>query len=273
MFLDINGNTFSTLGNTNKVPVTNPNPLQLFGSDLKLWLDFTDKSTLFTDTACTTNVTVYGNYILGIIDKSLNRKKLQKSNTTTSGSTDYQWSSNTTNNLGGCLRTGAQIIGGLDVGFRHEDATFLTSNTNYSLHFVARLESNAGTPALYSYGFINNSIQFGVNNFSYVNTANQTNVIQTINLTAINIASVQFNFATEFYESFGNNVYFSPRTGSTGGLNYTSGRFNLFSRYGTSPQNVSPVPNFYCQELYIVQGLITTEQLNLTHQYLRLKYS
>jgi hypothetical protein len=281
MFLDINGNTFSTLGNTNKVPVVNPNPLQLFGSDLKLWVDFTDKSTLFTDTACTTNVTTYGDYIRGIVDKSLNKKKLQKVNTTVTGSTDYQWSSNTFNTLGGCLRTGVQNTTS-DVGFHHEDATFLTANTNYSFHFVGRIQGNTNNPALYSYGFLSNEIRIPAaqQRIDFINSSNQNNIIHNVTFSELQISTAQFNFSTtgvtlpaEFYESFGNNTYFSPRSGSTIGLNYASGKFRLFSRYGSSPPFFSsPVQNFYCQELYIVQGLITTEQLNLTHQYLRLKY-
>lgn len=273
MFLDINGNTFSTLGNTNKVPTLTYNPLQLFGSDLKLWVDFTDKSTLFTDTACTTNVTVYGDFIRGIIDKSLNSKKLQKVGTTVTGSTDYQWSSNTFNTLGGCLRTAPQIAGTTDVGFHHEDATFLTSNTNYSVHFVARLQSTTNTPALYSYGFNSNIILISPTNALVYSNPTQVTIQNITNITNLLYCSIQFYFDTEQFESIRNNS-FIPIVSSSTAISYNSGKLRLFSRYGSSPPtNVSPVQNFYCHEIYFVQGVLTTEQLNLTHQYLRLKYS
>jgi hypothetical protein len=136
MFLDINGNSFSTLGDTNKAPVVNQLPNQIYGDNLLLWLDFTDKKTLFTNTACTTNVTAYGDYIRGIRDKSYRQKRLSASGDTI---TSWQWSSNTLNTLPCCLKTNT-ISGGTSLTFTHEDANFLSSNADYTVHFVCRFQ-------------------------------------------------------------------------------------------------------------------------------------
>ena len=275
MFLDINGNTFSSLGNTNKTPTTNYQPNQIFGNDLMLWVDFTDKNYLFTDTGCTTNVTAYGDYIRGIRDKSFRNKTLRLNNPI-SASTNWQWSSNTLNNLGCCLRTVAQVST-YDTAFIHSDAIFLPTNTNYSIYFVARIQATTNTPGLYAYTFLNNQVSFWTSNIGFVNSSNQTSTIFTIpDLTKLTIGSINFNFsgstaADDRIESFRDNNY-SPRTAPSFNIGYTSNSLKLFSRYGTSPAFMSTVQNFFCQELIFVSGFCSTEQLNFIHQYLRLKY-
>ena len=277
MFLDINGNTFSTLGNTNKTPTLNHLPNQIFGKDLMLWVDFTDKSTLYTDTGLTTNVTTYGDYIRGIRDKSYRNKSLRLSNPI-SASTNWQWSSNTLNNLGCCLRTDG-IPTAYDASFLHSDSTFLVANTNYSVYFVARIQGTTNTPGLYTYSLLNNQLSFTISpqSIGMVNGANQTIPIFTLpDLTKLTIGSINFNFtgstaADDRIESFRDNNY-SPINAPSFNIGYTSSSLKLFTRYGTSPQYASPVINFFCQEIIFASGFCTTQQLNFIHQYLRLKY-
>lgn len=58
--------------------VSPPNPLQIFGSNLKGWYAAWDAATLFTDTARTTQVSADGNAVAGWADKSGNGNHLQQ---------------------------------------------------------------------------------------------------------------------------------------------------------------------------------------------------
>jgi len=58
--------------------VSPPNPLQIFGSNLKGWYAAWDAATLFTDTARTTPVSADGNAVAGWADKSGNGNHLQQ---------------------------------------------------------------------------------------------------------------------------------------------------------------------------------------------------
>lgn len=55
-----------------------PNPLQIFGSNLKGWYSAWDRTTLFTDTARTTLVAADGDALAGWADKSGNGNHLQQ---------------------------------------------------------------------------------------------------------------------------------------------------------------------------------------------------
>ena len=279
MFLDINGNTFSTLGNTNKVPAFDLNPRQIYGNDLFLWVDFSDSRSLFTDTGLTTNVTTYGDYIRGIRDKSQNNTSLRLANTV-SGSTNWQYTSLTQfNNRGGAFRTQAQATT-YNGGFVHSVNCF-PSNTNYSIHFAFRPFTGAtqNNPGI---------IHFGTGafngNISYVNTGsirlaasstNNLNDLFTISNTLNDyyICSASFNFTTEIInERYINNIYLSSFS-STTGLQYIGGvQLELLSKRGSSPLFSSLAQFGYVQEIFIATGTPTTQQLEFTHQYLRLKY-
>ena len=270
MFWDINGNTFSTLGNSNQVPAFDLNPQQIFGNELVVWLDFTDKSTLFTNTACTTNVTTYGDYIRGIRDKSFNRKVLRAIGDTT---TNWQWSSNTLNNLPCCLRT----TGVTSQLFNHEDATFfLTSNTNFSAHIVVRFVNAAINQLVYGIGTFGGG-GIGINSvipgLTYQNVGNQgSNMTSLLTTTGLQIVSGTFNIlvpaSTSTYTLNYNNQYtISGTNARSSGQNYGSGRFTVPNiQSGVIPQN------YFMQEIFLARGLATSEQLSFAHQYLRLKY-
>ena len=269
MFLDINGNTFSTLGNSNQVPAFDLNPQQIFGNELVVWLDFTDKSTLFTNTACTTNVTTYGDYIRGIRDKSFNRKVLRATGDTT---TAWQWSSNTLNNLPCCLRANT-VSGGTSQLFNHEDATFfLTSNTNFSAHIVVRFVNAAINQLVYGIGSFGGG-GIGVNSviagLAYQNVGNQGfSMTSLLTTTGLQIVSGTFTIATCAYTLNYNNQYTISGTNTrSSGQNYNSGRF-------TVPSIQSPIipQNYFMQEIFLARVLATSEQLSFAHQYLRLKY-
>jgi hypothetical protein len=272
MFSDINGNTFSTLGNNNVLPTMDYNPQQIYGNNLLLWVDFTDKTTLFTDTGLTTNVVNNGDYIRGIRDKSLRRTSLRLSNPI-SASTDYQYTSLTQyNTKSGIIRSAAQTLT-YNGGFLHSASNFLSANANYSVHLVCRLQGNNATAGIYTQAFINNTLFINGTNISIQNgAAGFTNILTTNPLTSHYILSVSLDFGIDTYETFNNNRY-QPIISSTTAMNYAGNLpITLFTRFGTAPSFASVVQGFYCQEIFFVSGTSTTQQLNFAHQYLRLKY-
>ena len=269
MFLDINGNTFSTLGNSNQVPAFDLNPRQIFGNDLFLWIDFSDPRTLFTDTGLTTNVTAYGDYIRGIRDKSQNNTSLRLANPQ-SGSTNYQYTSLTQfNNKGGIIRTAAQATT-YNGGFVHS-VNFLPSNTDYTFHCVIRPQASTGNAGIY----VKSSFAgfFLVSNNINIATASnvQTTIFTLTNLVDLQILSTTYDFTNDNFEKYTNNIY-GPVTTSAN-MSYPGGSpLNILTRFGSSPAFVSIAQNAFCQEMIFASGKSTTQQLNFIHQYLRLKY-
>ena len=294
MLYSLNGTAFSFLSNTDKgsIPVIRTNPLALYGNNLVYWFDFTDTSTLFTNTGATVNVSGYADTIRAVRSKSSYGQLITTTSNTVTG---HIYSAKTNlNGYGGLYRTA--LSGESTNVFNETTNSIITANTFYGLHMVFSWPINP--VGIDSYWFkiagfgtaTNGRLYFNNNNLNRIRLANNGNGGDDLRVTvgggtagvplienwngSFYILSMLVNFSAatniglynmpiNSTKSIFNNNYFGPRV-HTVALNST-GTIRL-QLGGSIP------PGAFFQELIVYQKDDSDERFRAGHQYLRDKY-
>ena len=287
MLYSLNGNIFSFLSNTDKgsIPLVRTNPLALYGNNLVYWIDFTDSSTLFTNTGATTNVVNYGDTIRAVRSKSNYNQLL----TNSAAIPSYVYSSvSRFNSYSGLYKTG---ISSTTDSFLESTNSIVTANTLYAVHLAMSVPPNAALPQSVLYKLA------GANGLFYLNKDGSNKLLLTNNnnsgdefrgplssvpsLAAWNNRYTIFSFLVNF-SAGSNTVYNIPINSSKSILdnNYFGPRVHtstissaLFST-GTHRLIIGGVqmPLTYLQEFILYQKLDDDLKFQQGHQYLRQKY-
>jgi hypothetical protein len=278
MITNSNGNILSFLSNTDKgsIPIFRTNPLAIYGNNLVYWFDFTDTSTLFTDTGATINVVNQGDFIGAIRSKSIYGQVLTSSTRTL---TAFTYSTQTQfNGYGGLYKVGA----GNDF-FNEPTTSVMTANTPYSVHFVMKTGTISAETILYllsqTFGafFLHKD---GTQKIFLANNQNQGTVQRTItwgntyttysaffNFSTVTNTTLYGSIPTNNYKDILNNNYIGPigyGTGTAALLHSGVQRFKFL-------QQGIPV-GFFIQEFFIARYDDDDSNFQRAHQYLRQKY-
>lgn len=292
MLYSLNGNAFSFLSNTDKgsIPFIRTNPLAIYGDNLVYWFDFTDSSTLFTDTGATTNVANYGDTIRSVRSKSNYNQIIRNTATTV----NFAYSSvSRFNTYSGLLKTG---ITSTTDNFQETTNSIITANTLYGVHLVMSVPTNATSfnsvlykLAGYQQSTVGNFYLNG-NNANKLWLANNNNSGDDFrgnnpagvpSLAAWNGSYTIFSFLANFSaatnliynipinssKSILNNNYFGPRvhTATVSSALNSTGTHRLFLCNNLNP-------GFYIQEFILYQKVDDDNKFQAGHQYLRQKY-
>jgi hypothetical protein len=292
MLYSLNGTAISFLSNTDKgsIPVIRTNPLALYGDSLVYWFDFTDTSTLFSNTGATTSISGYGDTIRAVRSKSSYGQLI------TATTTGFTYSAKTNlNGYGGLYRT---LPSSNTTTFLNETInSIVTANTLYGLHMAFSWPINS--TALDSWFFkiagfgttTNGRLYFNQNSANRIRLANSgntgddlrtnSNIIGTPGVPLLDAWNgsfyvfsmlVNFSAATNIglydmpinsTKTMLNNNYFGPRRhtlllNSTGTIKLQLG--------GGAPTGT------FVQELILYQKVDNDEMFRAGHQYLRDKY-
>lgn len=295
MLYSLNGTAFSFLSNTDKgsIPVVRTNPLAIYGNNLVYWFDFTDTSTLFSNTGATTNVSGYGDTIRAVRSKSPYGQLITTTSNTITG---HIYSAKTNlNGYGGLYRTA--LSGEQTNVFNETTISIVTANTLYAVHMAFSLPLLGAVPSPQWWfklaGFAtttNGRFYFAQNNIYLYQLANNGNSGDNFRMSSTlsnpgvpliplsNNSFTVFSFLVNFSagtniglynipintsKSMLNNNYFGPRT-HTLALNSTG--THRLQLGGTLPQG------FHVQELILYQKDDSDERFRAGHQYLRDKY-
>lgn len=287
MITNSNGNIFSFLSNTDKgsIPIFRTNPLAIYGNNLVYWFDFTDTSTLFTDTGATINVVNQGDFVRSIRSKSSYGQILTAS---TANMTSFTYSTQTQfNGYGGLYKVGTGLT-----HFIEKTNSIMTGNTPYSVHFALKagpisadttfyLLPTVGSGAFYFHKDASNKIFLA--NTSNIGTL-QRNLIWGNNYT---IYSAFFNFSTvtnttlygsiptNNFKDILNNNYKGPISYATGANALIHNSANPQRLRFLGPQGAvvtQPPVGFFVQEFFMARYDDDDSNFQRAHQYLRQKY-
>jgi hypothetical protein len=287
MITNSNGNIFSFLSNNDKgsIPVVRTNPLAIYGNNLVYWLDFTDTSTLFTDTGATINVVNQGDFIRSIRSKSIYGQTLTA---TSANMTAFTYSTQTQfNGYGGIYKVGTGVT-----HFVEQTASIITGNTPYSVHFVIKAGPISADTIFYLLSQTGQSGSFyfhkdGSNKIFLANNGNigtQQRVLTWGN--NITIYSAFFNFSTvtnttlygsiptNSFKDILNNNYNGPISYGTAGAalvhSIAPQRLRFLGLQGGVV--TQPPVGFFVQEFLIARYDDDDSNFQRAHQYLRQKY-
>jgi hypothetical protein len=296
MLYSLNGNAFSFLSNTDKssIPVVRTNPLALYGANLVYWFDFTDSSTLFTDTGATTNVVNYGDTIRAVRSKSNYAQLIRNTGATPS----YVYSSvSIFNSYSGLYKTG---ISSTTDTFLESTNSIMTANTLYAVHVVMSVPTtptnfNSGLYKLAGFPTVTNGVFYLnkdlANKLLLTNSGNDGDDLRgplagTPPLASWNNSYTIFSFMVSFSaatnlsypmpinssKSILNNNYFGPRvhTATVAKGLFSTGTHRLLL---CSPiAGARLMQGFYLQEFILYQKDADDGRFQAGHQYLRQKY-
>ncbi len=295
MLYSLNGTAFSFLNNTDKgsIPVIRTNPLALYGDSLVYWLDFTDTSTLFSNTGATTSISGYGDTIRAVRSKSSYGQLI------TATTTGFIYSAKTNlNGYGGLYRT--MPSSNTTTLLNETTNSIVTANTFYGLHMAFSWPTNpVGLDSWFFKlaGFAvttNGRLYFNQNNLNRIRLANNGNSGDDLRVTSyggggsgtqgvplmnawngsfyifsmlVNFSAATniglYNMPVNSTKTILNNNYFGPKRhtlvlNSTGTIKLQLG--------GASPTGT------FVQELILYQKVDNDEMFRAGHQYLRDKY-
>lgn len=292
MLYSLNGNAFSFLSNTDKssIPVVRTNPLALYGANLVYWFDFTDSSTLFTDTGATTNVVNYGDTIRAVRSKSNYAQLIRNTGATSS----YIYSSvSSFNSYSGLYKTG---ISSTTDNFIESTNSIVTANTLYAVHVVMSVQTTPATSQsiLYKLAGANGSFYLSKDNENKLVLTNGNNSGDDLRgtvgetdgrqMATWNGSYTIFSFVANFSattnlnlnypmpinssKSILNNNYFGPRihTATVASGLFSTGTHRLILT------GIGLQPRFYLQEFILYQKDADDGRFQAGHQYLRQKY-
>ena len=282
MITNSNGNIFSFLSNTDKgsIPVVRTNPLAIYGNNLVYWYDFTDTSTLFTDTGATINVVNQGDFVRSIRSKSIYGQTLTAS---TANMTAFTYSTQTQfNGYGGIYKVGTG-----NTYFIERTASIMTANTPYSVHFVMKTGTIAADTILYLIAQTLGSFYLHKDTANKIFLANNGNVGTAQRALTwgnnITIYSAFFNFSTvtnttlygsiptNYFKDILNNNYNGPVNYGPTVMNSTgTQRLRLFGPQGAVV--TQPPTGFFMQEFFMARYDDDDTNFQRAHQYLRQKY-
>jgi hypothetical protein len=292
MLLDISGNTFSTLGNT--VPTVIYTPPQILGNDLLSWYDFNDTSTLYTNTALTTNVVNNNDLILGVRNKGTGNGRNYNLFQTSPTTNVHQYKKNVINSNKNLANFTASTVAATLIT---TDNYILSSTTSsYTFSFCYKNPLITGEHILFTlsqvtfnqvisitYNASTNAFDVNIKNgssiipnggslasFSWVKDFQVTELkynVFTLTITPNSLVTLYHNDAKATFTGNTNiHPISNPTVGSSqkGAINYTIG--------GSSTRASST--NSQILEMVISDKVCATdEQVNKLHQYYKVKYN